>query len=540
MQKIPFSQIPKISQFFLDYLEENPKVSKYYPNGFKTKEDFAKVISSKAKEEILREELVEGLLAENNSLGATKKTLANIKLLGDENTFAVVTGQQMGIFLGPLYTTYKALTTVKLCEKLKSWFPDKNFVPVFWMESEDHDFAEAAKNYFLTQQGQLFETSYKNAPNKKIPVGSLEFSQEISEITDEIFTQTGSTEFSEELKKVLSESYTGGKTFAEAFGTLFHKLLGDFGVVTINPHDTFWKKNSVAFFETAISKNEKISQALEKIKGEIEAEGFSPQIATQPENSNLFLLLEKERHKLTREGENYSLSGREENFTKEELLSLTDVTPNLFVTNVVLRPLYQDFLLPTVAYVGGPSEVAYFAQILKLYPIFEIAEPVIFPRSSVILLEKRIQRLLGKLGIELKDSFQNEDEFVKAILENLGETPEKMISDFSEKITAQFAELKNKLSEIDPVLNDISSKTLEKALHQFNVLGQKAGNSYKRKNETSVSQAEKISSAIYPNSTPQERVLGLLTFLNKYGLDLTERIAEELDLFCFEMQVFEV
>ncbi|KAA3602754.1 MAG: bacillithiol biosynthesis BshC, partial [Calditrichaeota bacterium] len=100
--------------------------------------------------------------------------------------------------------------------------------------------------------------------------------------------------------------------------------------------------------------------------------------------------------------------------------------------------------------------------------------------------------------------------------------------------------LKNKLSEIDPVLNDISSKTLEKALHQFNVLGQKAGNSYKRKNETSVSQAEKISSAIYPNSTPQERVLGLLTFLNKYGLDLTERIAEELDLFCFEMQVFEV
>ncbi|KAA3602009.1 MAG: bacillithiol biosynthesis cysteine-adding enzyme BshC [Calditrichaeota bacterium] len=482
MQKIPFSQIPKISQFFLDYLEENPKVSKYYPNGFKTKEDFAKVISSKAKEEILREELVEGLLAENNSLGATKKTLANIKLLGDENTFAVVTGQQMGIFLGPLYTTYKALTTVKLCEKLKSWFPDKNFVPVFWMESEDHDFAEAAKNYFLTQQGQLFETSYKNAPNKKIPVGSLEFSQEISEITDEIFTQTGSTEFSEELKKVLSESYTGGKTFAEAFGTLFHKLLGDFGVVTINPHDTFWKKNSVAFFETAISKNEKISQALEKIKGEIEAEGFSPQIATQPENSNLFLLLEKERHKLTREGENYSLSGREENFTKEELLSLTDVTPNLFVTNVVLRPLYQDFLLPTVAYVGGPSEVAYFAQILKLYPIFEIAEPVIFPRSSVILLEKRIQRLLGKLGIELKDSFQNEDEFVKAILENLGETPEKMISDFSEKITAQFAELKNKLSEIDPVLNDISSKTLEKALHQFNVLGQKAGNSYKRKN----------------------------------------------------------
>ncbi len=540
MQKIPFSQIPKTSQFFLDYLEENPIVSKFYPNGFKTKEDFAKVISAKSKEEILREELVEGLLAENKLFGATEKTLENVKLLGEENTFAVVTGQQMGIFLGPLYTTYKTLTTVKLCEKLKSWFPDKNFVPVFWMETEDHDFAEAAKNYFLTQQGQLFEASYKNAPNKKIPVGSLEFSQEISELTDEIFAQIGSTEFSEELKKILGESYKEGKTFAEAFGSLFHKLLGDFGVITINPHDTFWKKNSVAFFETAISKNEEISQALEKVKSEIEAEGFSPQIATQPENSNLFLLLVKERHKLICEGENYSLGGREENFTKEELLTLTDVTPNLFVTNVVLRPLYQDFLLPTVAYVGGPSEVAYFAQILKLYPIFEIAEPVIFPRNSVLLLEKRIQRLLGKLGIELIDSFNDENEFVKVILEKLGETPEKMISDFSEKIVEEFSKLKNTLTQIDPVLEDMSSKSLEKALHQFNVLGQKAGNSYKRKNETTVSQAEKISSAIYPNSTPQERVLSLLTFLNKYGLNLTERIAEELDPFSFEMQIFEV
>lgn len=540
MQKIPFSQIPKTSKFFLDYLEENPKVSKFYPNRFRIKEDFAKVISAKAKEEILREELVEGLLSENKSLGATEKTITNVKLLGEENTFAVVTGQQMGIFLGPLYTTYKTLTTVKLCEKLKIWFPDKNFVPVFWMETEDHDFAEASKNYFLNQQGNLFEANYKNAPDKKIPVGSLEFSQEILEITNEIFSQIGDTEFSETLKKYVSESYSVGNTFAEAFGSLFHKLFGELGVVTINPHDTFWKKNSVAFFETAINKNEEIAQKLEQAKKEIEAEGFSPQIVTQKENSNLFLLLEQERHKIIREDETFSLSGREENFTKEELLSLSDVTPNLFVTNVALRPLYQDFLLPTVAYVGGPSEVAYFAQILKLYPIFEITAPIIFPRNSVLLVEKRIERLLGKLGVELTDSFRNEDEFVKAILEKLGETPEKMISTFSEKITEEFSKLKNSLTQIDPVLEGLSSKSLDKALHQFNVLAQKASNSYKRKNETTVSQAKKISSAIFPNSTPQERVLSLLSFLNKYGLNLTERIAEDLDPFCFELQIFEV
>lgn len=540
MQKIPFSELPNTSKFFLDYLEENSKIKKFYSNGFKSKEDFEKVILAKSKEEILREELVEGLLSENKNFGATEKTLKNVKLLGEENTFAVVTGQQMGIFLGPLYTTYKTLTTIKLCERLKSWFPDKNFVPVFWMESEDHDFDEASKNYFLTQQGKVSEANYKNSPNKKVPVGSLEFAQEISELTNEIFAQIGNTEFSEDLKKSVSESYAEGKNFAEAFGSLFHKFLGEFGVVTINPHDTFWKKNAVTFFETAIAKNEEISQKLEEVKKEIEEAGFSPQITTQQENTNLFLLLENERHKIIREGENYSLNGRVENFTKEELLSLTDVTPNLFITNVVLRPIYQDFLLPTIAYVGGPSEVAYFAQILKLYPIFEIVEPVIFPRNSVLLLEKRIQRLLTKLGIELTDSFKNEDDFIKAILEQLGETPEKMVSNFGEKIKSEFEELKSSLVKIDPVLEDVSSKSLEKALHQFNVLGQKAGNSYKRKNETTISQAEKISSALYPNSKPQERVLGLLTFLNKYGLDLTEKIAEELDPFCFELQIFEV
>ncbi|MCC7430145.1 bacillithiol biosynthesis BshC, partial [bacterium] len=302
MQTLNFETLYQ-NNFFLDFLDRKTQTQKFFNASFNSKEDFQKTLLAKENEEFLREELVAGLLVENKNLNASPKTLQNIELLAQNNTFAVVTGQQAGIFCGPLYTFYKTLTSVKLCEQLKIWFPEKNFVPVFWMETEDHDFNEVSKNYFLNQQGQLFEANYTEQPKTKIPVGNLIFTQKIDELAEEIFAKLGTTEFSEELKKIVSESYTKGNTFAESFGRFLHKTLGKFGVITINPHNSFWKEVAGVFFETAIQKNFEISKALFETAKELEKEGYKPQLNLPFENANLFLLLEGERRKLVREKE---------------------------------------------------------------------------------------------------------------------------------------------------------------------------------------------------------------------------------------------
>ncbi|MCC7429923.1 bacillithiol biosynthesis BshC, partial [bacterium] len=273
---------------------------------------------------------------------------------------------------------------------------------------------------------------------------------------------------------------------------------------------------------------------------ELEKEGYKPQLNLPFENANLFLLLEGERRKLVREKEVFRLVGKKETFEKGELLSLVEVTPNLFVTNVALRPLLQDFLLPTVAYVGGASEITYFAEISKLYEIFEISMPVIFPRNSVLLLEKRISRLLEKSGLILEDCFVSEKVLLEKVLGKLGKTPNELFFEFEKNLNSDFEALKTQLTEIDFVLKDVSEKAFEKILHQLSLLSQKAESSFRTKNENIVSQVSKVSSAIFPDFSAQERKLGILTFYNKYGLDLCEKILPELEPFKFEIQVFEL
>ncbi|HTR80126.1 MAG TPA: bacillithiol biosynthesis cysteine-adding enzyme BshC [Bacteroidota bacterium] len=528
-----------VTPLFVDYLNDFEKLSSFYSADFHNRKSWKKVIERVLAAHPDRSVLVRVLTEQNKQNHCGIKALANIDMLGNDNTVAVVTGQQIGICTGPLYTLYKAITAIILAEQLSAQFTDYNFVPVFWVEGEDHDFNEINSMNLLTLEGKLQKVEYlfggKPFERNPGPVGNIVIDGFIEKFFDDIQGQTQETEFKAPLFASLRSQYRAGAKLGQAFTSFMNQLFEDAGLVFIDPSDPEFKKIVRPIFIKELAEVTKTSQIVIQRSAELE-EHYHAQIKAKP--LNLFMLHKGGRYLIEPRDSDYSLKGTRQFFSKEELTKIVEESPELISPNVVLRPISQDTLLPTAVYVGGPSEIAYFAQLQPVYDFFGVQMPVIYPRASVTILEEKIKSILEKYQIDFTEIWTDVDPLLLRIAEQVSEVKvDALFEQMQRRINEAVAESRFGIQQIDPTLSGAIDSTLSRIEAQLNVLKGKTQGAQQRRQEVTMKQIERVSANIFPNSNFQERELNVVYYMNKYGPDFVKWLRGEIVIDRFQHQL---
>jgi bacillithiol biosynthesis cysteine-adding enzyme BshC len=543
---IPFNQLPGYNELFLDYIDDFDSVNRFFEYDFKSDEDFLKCIeltseSYRNGRQFLRKDLTAILSLQNQNFGSGQKALDNVAALNDSNTLAVVTGQQLGILSGPMYTIIKALNTIQLSDKLKSQFPEYNFVPVFWMEAEDHDFLEINNISVVSKENELKRLTYfeRGIEDEKYlkPAGSMQFDGEIDKLVNELSETLGKTDFSATLFEAIAKSYKSGNSIKEAFGQFLNFVLGDRGIVLVDPSDPALKNLLKPVFKTALESSALLAEKVISTTVDLESSHIAQ---VKPKPINLFYIHEGNRYLIEpREGGNYALKNSRHRFSKDELLEKLETSTENFSWNVITRPICQDYLLPTVSYIGGPSEISYFAQLREAYKVFDMNMPVVYPRTSVTILDARTKTFMEKNSIQFKEMF-DERELMRSIVKRSSDkNPEEIFSKMKDELNAIFYTYDKELSLMDSNQSSAFSKRCSQFVESLDVAREKFITAQAKQNEVITGQLSKVLLNVYPGSMPQERLLNISMFYNKYGSNLIEILLSEISIDTFMHQTID-
>lgn len=530
------------SKLFDDYVGEFAKVRTFYETDFHSLQNFPKHAEQIKGQFKHRTEVAEVLMDQNRQIGAGDKTLENIGLLREPNTFAIVTGQQVGILGGPLYTIYKTVTAIRLADRLSSTFPELKFVPVFWLEGEDHDFEEVNKVAVLNADHTPVEVEYpvKGKPVQKNAgaVGEIRFNGSLDLFFERLQKALPNSEFKEPLFSILKGAYSPAATFNSSFARLMNALFESAGLVFISSNDRRLKQLLIPIFLKEIEGYPRVSQLIIQRSAELE-ERYHAQIKTKA--MNLFMFFKGGRYFIEPRENDFGLRGIRQYFQKEELLNIVNQTPERISPNVALRPICQDTLLPTLAYVGGPSEIAYFAQLKSVYSYFDMTMPIIYPRASVTIYEEKFERILEKYQLELREFFGDSERVMRKVVELISEVKiDEMFTDAVRRTNELMAEMKYGLNYVDSTLMGPLESTRAKIESHLLVLKEKVVEAQARKHDIALRQVRKVAQSMKPNAMLQERVLNFSYFMNKYGLDFINRLVQEVEIDRFKHQILKV
>lgn len=526
---ISFRNIPKTTRLFQDFLYDFDRVAEFYESAGSI-ESLAERAQRIVRDTYPRDQIADALEAQNRAAGAGDATFANIARLRESDSVVVITGQQAGLFSGPLFTLYKALTVIKLSAQLRD--QGVSAVPMFWIASEDHDLAEVNHCRVVNRDGQLINITYSSCdPGDGKPVGEILLCEEIKDTIAELIAALPASEFVDQLKADLNESYQVGTGFAEAFGKLMMKFFAKFGVVLIDPLDRRTKEIAGDIYSRAMSATSDFAAALVGASKKLEAAGYHAQVFASNDSVPLFLLDEGRRTALQRGDDGFfHLKGSSKRYAHAEMIENVAKCPTCFSPNVTLRPIVQDFLLPTVAYIGGPAEIAYFAQVRPAYQLLGRIEPVILPRASLTLIERKQLKTLQKNGLTFEDLFAGPLEVTsKAIEHSLGGATTQAFEETERVFQEQLEKLRAMLTSVDPTLADSLKGSREKILYQLGHLKNRFIHNRGQRDATAVQQIEKLFAILYPNKTLQEREINASYFLARYGYDLLDLLYDEID-----------
>lgn len=530
---ISFAEIPNHQNLFLDYLYEFENVSSFYKYNFRKKEDYPEIFKSICEKENGNKTELKQIISNqySNFQNLSPKTLKNLEVIDDKKTLFVITGQQLGIFGGPLYTFYKIITAIKLASNLNERYDDYYFVPLFWMESDDHDFEEVNSISILNDSNNLVTISYKEInPEEELrqSVGTIVFDDSINDVYSKLEAELRNTEFKSTLIEKLKSIYCSGKTFKQSFRELLIDLFDKYGLIVFDPQDDKVKNLLKPIFLNEIKNFREHTEKLVSISAVLE-EQYHAQVKIKP--VNLFYTLDNGRYAIEPDENVFKLKRKRKQFTFEEIVNEIENHPEKFSPNVLLRPITQDYLFNTAFYVAGPSEISYFAQVNPLYEFFNLVPPIIYPRASATLLEKHLTNFIEKYNLNIKDIFFGEEHLKEKLFGLISEIDLKDIFDSSnQKVNLIFDELKQELFRIDKTLSDSVNRYREKVLHLLNDLQNKSKKYQESKFETVLKQLKKLSNLLYPNNNLQERELSLIYFYNKFGPEILYKIFEELSI----------
>ena len=543
MQWIDFAELPAselgISKLFLDFLSDHERLEQFLHRDFRDRNAWEAAPKEVTGRTLDRSTLVRALSRQNRDFQCGVRTLANIDLLLNENCVAVVTGQQVGILGGPLYTLYKALTTIKLAAKLAKEHPQYEFVPVFWLEGEDHDFDEVSGVQLITAANELVSFRYEleaKLQGKNLgAVGRHAFGSGLDTFFSSLRASATPTDFTEGALSLAQTAYQPGMTFTRAFVHFMNMLLEDAGLIFIDPHDVELKQLVAPVFRRELEETPRLCQAVVDRSDQLEGR-YHAQVKPRPINA--FLFHQGGRYGIEPHSQGFSLKGTRHTLSKEEMFHLLDTTPEAFSPNVVLRPICQDTMLPTISYVAGPSEVAYFAQLTALYPLFGIPEPIIYPRASVTIIEDRVEKVLTRFAIPPIDIFSDLDRVKNRIALDVSDfKTEELFGATTTSIEESLNSLRSGLNKIDATLLPPLDGTIAKIRSQVDVLRQKTLAAQQRQHEVFMRQVDKAALLMVPGGEFQERTLNVLYFLNKYGPEFVRWLGGEIRIDGFRHQL---
>ena len=543
---IAFTAIPHTTELFKDFLYHFERVHQFYPLNPRERDG----LRAPSFDEGRRRRVAEILERQNHAFGASNATIKNIERLR-AGASASVTGQQVGLFGGPLYAILKAASAIRLARDLTAKGSD--CVPVFWLATEDHDLAEVNHITLLDPEGMPQRLETTSHGDKDAPVSEVKLGNEIVPVVERACGLLGDSE----LPAALRESYRPGESLGTAFAKLFAKLFGDFGLILLDPSDREFHELAKPIYAAAIEKSGFLTAALLQRGRELRDAGYHEQVKVTPETTLLFEKRNGARTPIHRvnaklkspaysshvgerdllekimvrseepEGEPSSFRIGRDEVSREQLRERVEAEPHRFSANVLLRPVVQDFLLPTVAYFGGAAEVAYFAQVAVVYEELLGRTTPILPRFSATLLDPRAQRLMKKYEISLPDLFDG-PESTRELLGSRSLPPglHGQFGEAGETVSGVMDGLKKSLQTLDPTLKDAAERSQRKILYQLERLKKRATLAELRRNEEVVRHAAWLSANLYPDKGLQEREIAAISYVARGGRDLLEKVVE--------------
>ncbi len=515
LQKIPFRSTHAFSEFFQKYIEQHSSLQPFSGN-FPAVELFEKQIKEKSKTFTAdhRKVIVKALQRQYESITVSPAVENNIKSLGTEATFTVTTGHQLSVFTGPLYFIYKIVTVITACRRLKQKYPKSNFVPVYWMASEDHDYEEI-KSFRLYGKKYTWETIQQGA------VGRFH-TKEVKQVLDQLPGEIG----------IFREAYTKASTLSEAVRIYVNALFGSEGLVVLDADDRELKTLLQPVIRDDVFQHTPF-RLVSETNQQLEALGLHPQV--NPREINFFYLEKRLRSRIEQHGEIFKVVDTQLQFSKEELSQKINDTPEVFSPNVILRPLYQEIILPNLAYVGGPAELVYWLELKKVFEHNKVPFPILLPRNFALVIDAPTARKLAKTKLHLDAFFESKNDLYKRWITQHS-SHNLSLDETLKALEELLADVQARCTRLDASLSPMAAAQAAKMRTMVQVIEQKMLRAEKRLQSDSLRQIEAIKDVLFPNGSLQERTDNFLNFY-QHDPQFIQKLISHLDPFDFQFNV---
>jgi len=539
VKHVPPSTLDALPDLFVDYCAGADTITDFFPGDWRDPQARRTSAEQAADRPVDRDTLADVLAEQNERWSGDRPTDRPIDALRDPESIAIVTGQQVGLFTGPLYTIYKTITTLQLADE---WADrtGRPVVPVFWIEGEDHDLSEVDTAHVF-RHNEVVSLSYEaDGTSNPGPVGRLALTNEIEETLDRLDEALPSSDFKPDVMEGVRSAYRPGTAVEDAFARLLQSLFSDTGLVFINPDDPRLKALARPLFRRELNDPKTPATRIEATSQALRDRGYHTQVQARP--TNLFWLADGGRRAIDL-GDNghFALRGTGRTLSRSDLMDGLETEPERFSPNVVLRPLMQDLLLPTAAYVAGPGEVSYFAQYGDVYDWAELDQPLVHPRASVSLVEGKVKKVLDKYDLTVADLSTDLDSlFQDVILDTMEVDVERIFGETTTQMHQLLNGLKPDVETVDGSLGASVEATRAALVEEMEDLKQRTVRAEKRQHDDIRAQLKKARVNLRPDDTLQERRINVLYYLNKYSPSLLSDLQATLDTDTSQHQVVEL
>ncbi|MCF6359349.1 MAG: bacillithiol biosynthesis cysteine-adding enzyme BshC [Cyclobacteriaceae bacterium] len=502
-----FRETGLFSKLIIDYVEGNSDLDSFYAQP-PTLDGYKKALLAKDFSAEYRNTLVEVLNEQYSRIETSEAVANNIAALSDKKTFTVTTGHQLNIFTGPLFYIYKLVATITLAKKLSEAYPQYKFVPVYWMGSEDHDYEEI-NHLYIDNQKYEWETNQGGATGRFYVEG-------LEEVLNQL---PGRTE-------IFKQAFKKHANLSDVVRDYVNALFGNEGLVCLDADDARFKKEFLHVIKEELF--EEVSHPLvETQSNALEKAGYKQQL--EPRELNLFYLVDGLRARIVKEADSFSVVDTDLKFSVQEMEELLESNPERFSPNVILRPVYQEVILPNLGYIGGPSELAYWFQLKSVFDHFKLAFPILMPRSFVLYLNQATGRKIDKLGVAVKDLFLREDLFVNAYVKSKS-NGQLSLAEAKVEMATLFANIKEKAANIDVTLVDLVESEQLNSIKSINRVEHKMLKAEKRQRTDELRILHEIYASVYPAGIPHERRENILSIDDPNFIDQLLGLLNPLDL----------
>jgi bacillithiol synthase len=503
-QNIPYQATGFFNKLVIDYINQSEKLRPFYSFA-PTADGIKNAIAQRKKYPTSRKVLAAVLKKQYAAVETSEKVKLNIDNLLLDNTFTITTAHQPNIFTGHLYFVYKILHAVKLAEQFKNELPENNFVPVYYMGSEDADLDELG-HVFINGQKYEWQTKQTGA------VGRMKVDDALIKLIEGIAGQLLVYPFGAVIIDVMKACYTKGVTVEQATFKLVNQLFAAYGLLVVLPDDGNLKKLFIPVVEKEL--NEAFSHA--QVAATVAVFPKEYKVQASGRALNLFYLKDNRRDRIEAAGEKFKVHETAVEFTKEEIIQELHNYPERFSANVILRPVFQEMILPNIAFIGGGGEIAYWLELKKVFDAVDVPYPVLVMRNSFMVVENEYSVKANKLGIAFNDLFKSEQDLMNALVKR-DSTLQLSLQNEKQLIAGNYEKLKIAAAAADSTLAKHTAALQTKALQKIDVLEKKMLKAEKKKFDAQQRQLNKLKTTLFPNNNLQERIENIMPLYAKYG-----------------------